>query len=78
MAITVVKAEPKGDELFVTVRADTAEEQNSPAAKKVAYAAMPEHGFAGAGIEHHDRTAVENEETGKTDFLRTFRCVRPL
>ena len=78
MAIVVHEAKPNGEELMITVKADTADEQNSAEAKKVAYAALPKHGFAGAGIEHHDRIAKKNEKTEKMEFFRTFRCVRPL
>ncbi len=78
MAITVHEGKVNGEELLITVKCGTAEEQGSANAKKVAYAGMKEFGFAGAGIEHHDRIAQKNEKTEEMEFFRTFRCVRPL
>lgn len=77
MSIKIIGAEKRGSELFITVEADTPAEQDSPQAKKLAYEDMSNHGFANAGIEHHERFMVDRED-GTKGFRRVFRCVQML
>lgn len=61
-----LKPHIEGDQLFLTVRSDNIEELNSPDAKKMAFAARHEHGFANAGIEKYSGPSPVNEE-GEVD-----------
>ena len=51
MALTIVKAEKRGEHLFLTVQGASVTEVTSAAARKFAYDARGEYGFDNAGIE---------------------------
>ena len=48
-----LKPHIEGDRLFLTVRSNNIEELASPDAKRLAYEARHQHGFANAGIEKY-------------------------
>jgi hypothetical protein len=48
-----LKPRIEGDQLWLAVRSDNIEELASPDAKRLAYDARHQHGFANAGIEKH-------------------------
>lgn len=51
MALKVLKAEVRGENLYITLEGSNPEEVSNYAARKLAYEARMQHGFANAGIE---------------------------
>lgn len=49
--LTVISGKIEGENLYITLQANTCEEVNSAQARQVAYAARHKYGFSNAGID---------------------------